>query len=138
MVCGKQLEAEIPSLENAFFSKNSFFICNHESNALYYLMIDSHVECIGPSRLFPLTQTPHQLYFFDGYMVTFFGDSEIAEWSSNSGHYSLLVNMYEEVNSWSDVANIWTKMMDLSVEKRCLGSSWIEINKGNSFFCGFW
>jgi hypothetical protein len=37
--------------------------------------------------------------------------------------------MYEEVNSWSDVANIWTKMKDLSVEKRCIGSSWIKINK---------
>ncbi|RHN45812.1 putative tetratricopeptide-like helical domain-containing protein [Medicago truncatula] len=48
---------------------------------------------------------------------------------SNSGHYSLLVNMYAEVNRWSDVAKIRTEMKDLGVEKRCPGSSWIEINK---------
>jgi len=48
---------------------------------------------------------------------------------SNSGHYNLLLNMYAEVNRWSDVAKIRTKMKDLGVEKRCPGSSWIEINK---------
>ncbi|KAK2414097.1 putative pentatricopeptide repeat-containing protein [Trifolium repens] len=48
---------------------------------------------------------------------------------SNSGHYSLLVNMYAEVNRWSDVAKIRTEMKDLGVEKKCPGSSWIEINK---------
>ncbi|KAK2414080.1 Tetratricopeptide repeat (TPR) superfamily protein [Trifolium repens] len=50
---------------------------------------------------------------------------------SNSGHYSLLdlVNMYAEVNRWSDVPKIRTEMKDLGVEKKCPGSSWIEINK---------
>lgn len=47
----------------------------------------------------------------------------------NSGHYSLLVNMYAEANRWSEVAKIRTSMKDLGVEKRCPGSSWIEINK---------
>lgn len=47
----------------------------------------------------------------------------------NSGHYSLLVNMYAEVNRWSEVAKIRTSMKDLGVEKRCPGSSWIEIDK---------
>ncbi|RDX78559.1 Pentatricopeptide repeat-containing protein, partial [Mucuna pruriens] len=48
---------------------------------------------------------------------------------SNSGHYSLLVNIYAEVNRWSEVAKIRTTMKDLGVEKRCPGSSWVEINK---------
>ncbi|CAJ1920798.1 unnamed protein product [Sphenostylis stenocarpa] len=48
---------------------------------------------------------------------------------SNSGHYSLLVNMYAEVNRWSEVARIRTAMKDLGVEKRCPGSSCVEINK---------
>ncbi|KAJ1397463.1 Tetratricopeptide-like helical domain superfamily [Sesbania bispinosa] len=47
----------------------------------------------------------------------------------NSGYYSLLVNMYAEVNRWNEVAKIRTAMKDLGVEKRCPGSSWIEINK---------
>lgn len=48
---------------------------------------------------------------------------------NNSGHYSLLVNMYAEVNRWSEVAKIRTEMRHLGVEKRCPGSSWIELNK---------
>nr|KYP72543.1 Pentatricopeptide repeat-containing protein At1g06145 family [Cajanus cajan] len=48
---------------------------------------------------------------------------------SNSGHYSLLVNMYAEINRWDEVAKIRTTMKDQGVEKRCPGSSWIEINK---------
>ncbi|KAG5002295.1 hypothetical protein JHK87_023367 [Glycine soja] len=48
---------------------------------------------------------------------------------SNSGHYSLLVNMYAEENRWNEVAKIRTTMKDLGVEKRCPGSSWVEINK---------
>ncbi|TKY66153.1 Pentatricopeptide repeat-containing protein [Spatholobus suberectus] len=47
----------------------------------------------------------------------------------NSGHYSLLVNMYAQVNRWNEVAKIRTTMKDLGVEKRCPGSSWVEINK---------
>lgn len=47
----------------------------------------------------------------------------------NSGHYNLLVNMYAEVNRWSEVANIRTTMKDLGIEKRCPGSSWVEIDR---------
>ncbi|XP_061363505.1 pentatricopeptide repeat-containing protein At1g06143 [Gastrolobium bilobum] len=47
----------------------------------------------------------------------------------NSGYYNLLVNMYAEINRWSEVAKIRTTMKDLGVEKRCPGSSWVEINK---------
>ncbi|RDX60518.1 Pentatricopeptide repeat-containing protein, partial [Mucuna pruriens] len=35
---------------------------------------------------------------------------------SNSRHYSLLVNMYAEVYSWSEVAKVQTTMKDLGVE----------------------
>ncbi|KAF7825798.1 pentatricopeptide repeat-containing protein [Senna tora] len=48
---------------------------------------------------------------------------------NNSGYYSLLVNMYAEVNWWSEVAKIRTAMKDLGIEKRCPGSSWVEIGK---------
>ncbi|KAK7256083.1 hypothetical protein RIF29_29517 [Crotalaria pallida] len=48
---------------------------------------------------------------------------------SNSGHYSLLVNMYAEVNRWREVVKIRTTMKDLGIEKRCPGSSWVEIDK---------
>lgn len=47
----------------------------------------------------------------------------------NSGHYSLLLSMYAEVNRWSEVAKIRTTMKDLGVEKRSPGASWVEINK---------
>ncbi|KAI3794990.1 hypothetical protein L1987_37632 [Smallanthus sonchifolius] len=46
----------------------------------------------------------------------------------NSGYYTLLVNMFAEANSWSEVARIRATMKDLRVEKRSPGSSWIEIN----------
>ncbi|KAB1208811.1 hypothetical protein CJ030_MR6G026954 [Morella rubra] len=47
----------------------------------------------------------------------------------NSGYHSLLVNMYAEVNRWGDVAKIRSAMKTLRVEKRCPGSSWIEMEK---------
>lgn len=46
---------------------------------------------------------------------------------SNSGHYSLLINMYAEVNRWSEAAKIRDSMRKLGVEKPCPGSSWIEM-----------
>ncbi|XP_057437085.1 pentatricopeptide repeat-containing protein At1g06143-like [Lotus japonicus] len=48
---------------------------------------------------------------------------------SNSGYYSLLVNMYAEVNRWKEVSKIRIAMKDLGVEKTCPGSSWVEINQ---------
>ncbi|PPS00196.1 hypothetical protein GOBAR_AA20460 [Gossypium barbadense] len=45
----------------------------------------------------------------------------------NSGYYTLLVNMYAEVNRWGQVAKIRQMMRELGVEKRCPGSSWIEM-----------
>ncbi|KAL2317713.1 hypothetical protein Fmac_031589 [Flemingia macrophylla] len=48
---------------------------------------------------------------------------------SNSGHYSLLISMNAEINRWSEVTKIRTTMKDQGVEKRCPGSSWVEINK---------
>ncbi|KAE7997798.1 hypothetical protein FH972_002401 [Carpinus fangiana] len=47
----------------------------------------------------------------------------------NSGYYNLLVNMYAEVNRWGEVAKIRVAMKDLGIEKRCPGSSWIEMEK---------
>lgn len=47
----------------------------------------------------------------------------------NSGYYNLLVNMYAEVNRWSEVAKVRAAMKDLGIEKRCPGSSWIEMEK---------
>ncbi|GMJ01192.1 hypothetical protein like AT1G06143 [Hibiscus trionum] len=46
----------------------------------------------------------------------------------NSGYYTLLVNMYAEVNRWGQVAKIRQRMRELGVEKRCPGSSWIEMD----------
>ncbi|KAF2320461.1 hypothetical protein GH714_027568 [Hevea brasiliensis] len=46
---------------------------------------------------------------------------------SNSGHYTLLINMYAEVNRWSEAAKIRDGMRKLGIEKRCPGSSWIEM-----------
>ncbi|KAK9742360.1 hypothetical protein RND81_03G166700 [Saponaria officinalis] len=45
----------------------------------------------------------------------------------NCGYYTLLVNMYAEANRWKDVAEIRTRMREVGVEKRCPGSSWIEM-----------
>ncbi|TYH57231.1 hypothetical protein ES332_D08G075300v1 [Gossypium tomentosum] len=45
----------------------------------------------------------------------------------NSGYYTLLVNMYAEVNRWGQVAKIRQMMRELGVGKRCPGSSWIEM-----------
>ncbi|QHN97829.1 hypothetical protein HN51_045555 [Arachis hypogaea] len=47
----------------------------------------------------------------------------------NSGHYSLLVNMYAEVNRWNDVVKIRKTMKDFGIEKKYPGHSWVEINK---------
>ncbi|XP_057484582.1 pentatricopeptide repeat-containing protein At1g06143 [Actinidia eriantha] len=47
---------------------------------------------------------------------------------NNSGHYTLLVNMYAEENQWSEVSKIRSTMKLLGVEKTCPGSSWIEID----------
>ncbi|KAL5728662.1 hypothetical protein ACHQM5_001723 [Ranunculus cassubicifolius] len=46
----------------------------------------------------------------------------------NSGYYLLLVNMYAEANRWNEVAQLRQKMKELGVEKKCPGSSWIEID----------
>lgn len=48
---------------------------------------------------------------------------------NNTGYYSLLVNMYAEVNRWSEVAKIRTTMKDLGIEKTFPGSSWVEVGK---------
>lgn len=48
---------------------------------------------------------------------------------NNSGYYTLLVNMYAEVNRWSEVANIRATMKELGVEKTSPGSSWIEMDR---------
>ncbi|XP_039008731.1 pentatricopeptide repeat-containing protein At1g06143-like [Hibiscus syriacus] len=46
----------------------------------------------------------------------------------NSGYYTLLLNMYAEVNRWGQVSKIRQRMRELGVEKRCPGSSWIEMD----------
>ncbi|XP_022759762.1 pentatricopeptide repeat-containing protein At1g06143 [Durio zibethinus] len=52
----------------------------------------------------------------------------------SSGYYTLLVNMYAEVNRWGQVANVRHMIRELGVEKRCPGSSWIEMeNKIHQF-----
>ncbi|KAI4354344.1 hypothetical protein L6164_003214 [Bauhinia variegata] len=48
---------------------------------------------------------------------------------NNSGYYCLLVNMYAELNKWSEVAKIRATMKNLGIEKTCPGSSWVEIGK---------
>ncbi|KAF3451763.1 hypothetical protein FNV43_RR07859 [Rhamnella rubrinervis] len=48
---------------------------------------------------------------------------------NNSGYYNLLVNMYAEVHRWGEVAKIRATMKELGVEKRCPGSSWIEMER---------
>lgn len=56
--------------------------------------------------------------------------NELIELEPNkSGYYNLLVNMYAEVHRWGDVAKIRTTMKELGVEKRCPGSSWIEMER---------
>lgn len=46
----------------------------------------------------------------------------------NSGYYTLLVNMYAEVDRWGQVAQIRQIMRESGVEKRFPGSSWIELD----------
>ncbi|XP_021898468.1 pentatricopeptide repeat-containing protein At1g06143 [Carica papaya] len=46
---------------------------------------------------------------------------------NNSGYYTLLVNMYAEVNRWGEVAKTRARMKQSGVEKRCPGSSLIEM-----------
>ncbi|XP_031262489.1 pentatricopeptide repeat-containing protein At1g06143 [Pistacia vera] len=48
---------------------------------------------------------------------------------NNSGYYMLLLNMYAELNRWAEVMKIRLAMQELGVEKRCPGSSWIEIER---------
>ncbi|KAK4847487.1 hypothetical protein QYF36_002437 [Acer negundo] len=48
---------------------------------------------------------------------------------SNSGYYTLLLNMYAEVNRWTEVTKIRVAMKELGIEKRCPGSSWIEMER---------
>ena len=48
---------------------------------------------------------------------------------NNSGHYNLLVNMYAEVNRWGEVGKIRAAMKNIGVEKKCPGSSWIEMER---------
>ncbi|OMP09305.1 hypothetical protein COLO4_05607 [Corchorus olitorius] len=47
----------------------------------------------------------------------------------NSGYYILLTNMYAEVNRWGQAAKIRQIMKETGVEKRCPGSSWIEMER---------
>ncbi|GAV58878.1 PPR domain-containing protein/PPR_2 domain-containing protein [Cephalotus follicularis] len=47
----------------------------------------------------------------------------------NNGFYTLLLNMYAEVNRWVEVAKIRVIMNEQGVEKRCPGSSWIEMDR---------
>ncbi|XP_028806340.1 pentatricopeptide repeat-containing protein At1g06143 [Neltuma alba] len=55
----------------------------------------------------------------------------------NSGYYSLLINMYAEATRWSEVAKIRSDMKELGIEKRCPGSSWVEIKKKIHQFAAF-
>ncbi|XP_038713617.1 pentatricopeptide repeat-containing protein At1g06143 isoform X2 [Tripterygium wilfordii] len=48
---------------------------------------------------------------------------------NNSGYYTLLVNMYAEVNQWGQVGKLRATMKELGIEKTCPGSSWIEMDK---------
>lgn len=48
---------------------------------------------------------------------------------NNSGYYNLLLNMYAEVNRWAEVTKVRVGMKELGIEKRCPGSSWIELDK---------
>lgn len=48
---------------------------------------------------------------------------------NNSGHHNLLVNMYAEVNRWGEVAKMRAAVKNLGVEKKCPGSSWIEMER---------
>ncbi|KAJ8749211.1 hypothetical protein K2173_018685 [Erythroxylum novogranatense] len=47
----------------------------------------------------------------------------------NSGYYSLLVNMYAEVNRWGEAAKVRAAMKNLRIEKTCPGASWIEMER---------
>ncbi|KAK6239090.1 hypothetical protein QUC31_004559 [Theobroma cacao] len=45
----------------------------------------------------------------------------------DSGYYTLLLNLYAEVNRWAQVTKIRQMMRELGVKKGCPGSSWIEM-----------
>ena len=45
----------------------------------------------------------------------------------NCGYYTLLANMYAEANRWKEVAKTRAVMRELGIEKRCPGSSCIEM-----------
>lgn len=47
----------------------------------------------------------------------------------NYGYYSLILSMYAEGNRWKDVKRIRSMVRELGIEKRCPGSSWIELDK---------
>ncbi|KNA16132.1 hypothetical protein SOVF_091990 [Spinacia oleracea] len=46
----------------------------------------------------------------------------------NCGYYSLLLSMYAEAKRWKEVKEIRSVMRELGIEKRCPGSSWIELD----------
>ncbi|KAH9650558.1 pentatricopeptide repeat-containing protein [Citrus sinensis] len=48
---------------------------------------------------------------------------------NNSGYCTLLLNMYAEVSRWAEVTKIRVAMKELGIEKRCPGSSWIEMER---------
>ncbi|KAF9606126.1 hypothetical protein IFM89_023179 [Coptis chinensis] len=48
----------------------------------------------------------------------------------NSGYYLLLINLYAEANKWNEIAKVRATMKERGVEKKCPGSSWIEL-EGN-------
>ncbi|KAK9140540.1 hypothetical protein Scep_010221 [Stephania cephalantha] len=45
----------------------------------------------------------------------------------NSGYYALLINTYAEANQWGEVARVRATMKEHGVEKKCPGSSLVEI-----------
>ncbi|KAJ6389880.1 hypothetical protein OIU77_024169 [Salix suchowensis] len=55
------------------------------------------------------------------------GYARLREVDVADGYYTLLVNMNAEVNRWSEAAKIRLTMKEQGVEKRCPGSSWIEL-----------
>ncbi|GER50724.1 pentatricopeptide repeat-containing family protein [Striga asiatica] len=48
---------------------------------------------------------------------------------SNSGYYSLLVNMHAEAGRWGEVTKVRAAIRELGVEKVSPGSSWIEVGR---------
>ncbi|XP_050204704.1 pentatricopeptide repeat-containing protein At1g06143 [Mercurialis annua] len=47
----------------------------------------------------------------------------------NAGHYTLLVNMYAEVNKWDKVTTMRRTIKEQGIEKKQPGSSWIEMER---------